>query len=217
MVRLIKDVLKKHPKIINGFPFNNSIKGKVNIQYEKTRMTHSKINDMGKGNNIIFTGSSILKNCKIYFYGNNNTIRIGDGCFLNEVTLWLEDNSNSIIIGNNTVMTGKIQIATIEETNVIIGNDCLFSSNISIRTGDSHSITNLDGMRTNLSEDIEIGEHVWVCQNVMIQKGVKIADNNIVGAGAIVTHSIKGIQNAILAGIPARIVKKDANWDIKRI
>ena len=50
-----------------------------------------------------------------------------------------------------------------------------------------------------------IGENVWICENVRINRGVSIENNSIMAAGAIVTHDIPA--NVIAGGIPAKIIK----------
>ncbi len=52
---------------------------------------------------------------------------------------------------------------------------------------------------------VVIGENVWVCEGARINRGVKIGDNSIIGAGAIVTKDVP--PNCIVAGIPAKIIK----------
>lgn len=92
----------------------------------------------------------------------------------------------------------------------------MFSEDIDIRTGDSHSITNMHGERTNISKDVNISEHVWVARNVTVLKGVTIPRNCVIGAGSLVT---KGdyVSNSILCGNPCRIIRENINWDRKRI
>lgn len=48
--------------------------------------------------------------------------------------------------------------------------------------------------------------------DVKIGKNTKIPDNSIVGWGSIVTK-VFNEPNIILAGIPAKIVKRGINWD----
>ncbi len=54
-------------------------------------------------------------------------------------------------------------------------------------------------------EEVEIGNDVWVCENVTILGGVKIGDGAIIGAGAVVTKDIP--PYAVAVGVPA-VVKK---------
>ena len=70
--------------------------------------------------------------------------------------------------------------------------------------------------RINWSKDIVIEDHVWVCNRVMVGKGVTIKKNSIIGMGAVV---VKGCDkaNVILAGNPAHIVKQNINWEDARI
>ena len=45
----------------------------------------------------------------------------------------------------------------------------------------------------------------------MVLKGVRLADGTIVGARSVVTRSCTE-RSAVLAGVPARIVRKDVTW-----
>ena len=51
---------------------------------------------------------------------------------------------------------------------------------------------------------------------VTINKGVHIADNNMIGTGAIVTKSFNE-QDTVIAGVPAKIVKQGVKWCAERI
>lgn len=73
-------------------------------------------------------------------------------------------------------------------------------------------ITDLKGEPINFAKCIEIGKHVWIGKDSKIGKNVKIADNSIVGWGSIVTKEFNE-PNVIIAGIPAKIVKRGINWD----
>ena len=50
-----------------------------------------------------------------------------------------------------------------------------------------------------------IGNDVWIGANVSIMAGVKIGDGGVIGAGAVVTKDIPA--NAIVAGVPAKVIK----------
>lgn len=124
--------------------------------------------------------------------------------------IWISGGGR-IEIGHNTHFTGKIHIACIEGKQVHIGERCLFSDEITLRTGDSHSILNRDGMRINPADDIYIGEHVWVGQQVVILKGAHIGNKSIVGTRALVTGKMFE-DGVVLAGSPAREIESNVSW-----
>ena len=88
----------------------------------------------------------------------------------------------------------------------------IIGANVVERGTTNGTITDLDGNPLNHAESIEIGRHVWVGKDVKIGKNVRIADNSIVGWGSIVTRRFDE-PNVILAGIPAKVVKRGINWD----
>jgi len=55
------------------------------------------------------------------------------------------------------------------------------------------------------SSDIIIGNNVWIGHGAYIMPGVKIGDNSIVGAKAVVTKDIPA--GSIAVGVPARVIK----------
>ena len=158
----------------------------------------------------------ILRNCSIYIRGNNNTLVVDKDCTIINGTFHFEDDNNAISIGEKTCISGKTELACMEGTQIIIGKDCLFSSGIFFRTGDSHSVTDLQGNRKNYSQDITIGDHVWIGQNVVVTKGSIVQDHSIVGVGSIVTRKFKE-SNVAIAGNPASVIKNNVDWDSHRL
>lgn len=53
---------------------------------------------------------------------------------------------------------------------------------------------------------IEIGDNCYISTNVTILGPVKIGDNVIIGAGAVVVSDIP--DNTVVAGVPAKIIKR---------
>ena len=219
----IKHFLKSHPRLLSAFfacynalPWNNRIKRKKhNKVLVKGLMQHCKITFCGKNNTVEIRDGAILKNCTMRIAGNGNHIVFCERSFAKGADLCTEDDENRIEIGQRTNLCGKIHLAAIEGTKILIGEDCLFSSEIVFRTGDSHSILDLEGNRTNPSQDIVIGDHVWLGHRVLINKGVELGANNIVGTAAVVTKSIPE-THSVIAGIPAKVVKTGVNWDKER-
>ena len=117
-------------------------------------------------------------------------------------------------IGSNARF-GTTQIQMRDEPNVslIIGDDFLCGYVVSIRNGDGHTIFDLNTKKPiNKANKIVIGNHVWICRDVQILKNTNIPSNCIVGMGSIVTKKFYD-EYCIIAGRPAKIVKKGVNWD----
>ena len=174
------------------------------------------INIRGVNNRIIISDGCRFVNSNIQIAGNNNIINIGEKSYFKDVEFWIEDDNNEISIGDFTSIHGRTQLAAIESTKILIGQDCMFSNDIYFRTGDSHSIIDKNGKRINPSQNIIIGNHVWIGTKNLILKGTEVADNCIVGANS--TLSKKYINpNSIIVGSPAKIIKNDINWKRERI
>jgi acetyltransferase-like isoleucine patch superfamily enzyme len=152
----------------------------------------------------------------IYIRGNNHKLKIGENCQYKGGTIWFEDNYCEIEIGQKTTIESAHLAVTEPNKKITIGEDCMFSYAIEFRTGDSHSIIdNETKKRINLAQNIVVGNHVWIGAHSIILKGVNIGNNSIIGTNSLVTNSIP--SNSIAAGIPAKIIKNNVDWDRARI
>jgi len=196
----------------------NKIRGKIhnNIYFDNCFLKKCDVKIRGVNNKIFINKKSALFNCKISIKGNNNTIIIDEKVYAVKCEIYIEDDFNVVKIGKETHISGLTHLACIESCNIRIGEGCLFSSDVTFRTGDSHSILDLEGRRINPSHSIEIGDHVWIGNKTIITKGVMIPSNCILATGAIVTKRFEE-ENTIIGGIPAKIIKRDVNWNEARI
>ncbi len=221
-----KKLIKTNPKL-TGFASGcyrlfglnrKKIKGKRNkIVFTGSFVKKSKFLIRGHDNLVVIEDRSLVKNIAIAINGSHNTIVIGKGCAVYDTDLVIEDDNGKITIGDNSRIFGKCELAAIEGTSITIGEGCLISSQTHFRTGDSHSIVDLSGKRINPSMDITLGKHTWVGTKVTITKGGATAENTVIGTGAILTKSFASGGGVCLAGVPARIVKENINWDIHRL
>lgn len=170
----------------------------------------------GSNNTVVIGEFARLNGASIYINGSFNHITIGPWSYLGGTDLFIEDDGGSIVIGSRTKFLGKTHLAVIEGTSITVGQDCLFSSDIQLRTGDSHSVLDMEGRRINESRDIVLGDHVWVGTKAFLNKGAKVAPHSIVGACALVTKAFEE-PHCALAGVPAKVVKRDVDWSIRRI
>ncbi|HCK32841.1 MAG TPA: hypothetical protein DHW10_04780, partial [Rhodospirillaceae bacterium] len=141
----------------------------------------------GKNNRIVF-GEKFSGVLNISIVGDNNLVQIGRECNFKKATISISTNDGKIIIGDNTTCGSNCQFRTKEGRSIRIGKDCMFSSNVHVRTYDGHSILDAkSGERLNSSQDIVIGNHVWIGFNSIVLKGTKIADNCILSAASLVS------------------------------
>ena len=122
--------------------------------------------------------------------------------------------TNRVVIGDELKTTAMVNILLGHGGgDVIIGDDCMFAVDVVFRTGDFHTIYSTDDGRVlNFNQSINIGNHVWLGERVLVLKGARVSDNSIVGARSLVNKKFEQ-SNIIIAGVPARIVKENVNWD----
>lgn len=170
---------------------------------------------IGDNGSVCIDEGARLQNVTFHLCGTNAKVHIGSYCVINNAEFWIEDNACEIIVGDNTYIGGVHLAATGINKKILIGKDCMFSSGIVVRTGDSHSIINVDNNeKINPEQDVVIDAHVWIAQNVTILKGSHISKDSVVGCGAIVSDSFE--QNSLIVGVPAKSIKKGISWSTKR-
>lgn len=125
-------------------------------------------------------------------------------------------NNCYVEIGENTIICGACLLLVNNDTSIKIGKNCMISWGIDIWCTDAHTVTDLEGNVLNFSKSIEIGDHVWIGRDVKIGKNTKISNDSIIGWGSIVTKKFED-TNVIIAGNPAKIVKRNINWDFRDI
>ncbi|MFD0671330.1 acyltransferase [Cohnella sp. GCM10027633] len=170
----------------------------------------------GSGNEIVVGSRTKLSHLKVFVRGSNHKLHIREGCTIKNGVLWFEDMDCLVEIGAQTTIENAHIAVTEPGSSITVGEDCMFSFGIDIRSGDSHSIIDLNsGNRINRAKDVRIGNHVWLGANVQILKGTTIHDNSVIGARSVVSGVIGG--NSIAAGAPARVIRSDIDWRRERI
>lgn len=165
-------------------------------------------------NNVVTIGSeSGFYGTCINFVGTDSSVYIAPTKYkISNLSIHLCKKNQLIKIGENFSVNSANFACTDNDISVLIGDDCMFSWDINLQAGDSHPVYDKKtGERINTAKFIEIGNHVWLCRNTTVLKNVKIHDNSIVAANSTVTKSFKE-PNSVIAGNPAKIVKKDIEW-----
>jgi acetyltransferase-like isoleucine patch superfamily enzyme len=124
-----------------------------------------------------------------------------DNCV--RLTTWPSKQADAeIVIGDYCLISPGVRISAAES--IRIGDNCMFAANVIVSDSDWHGIYNrIRPFRC--TKPVVIENNVWLGERVIINKGVTIGENSVVGAGSIVTKSIPA--NSVAAGNPARIIK----------
>lgn len=172
------------------------------------------------GKNVRISNNGIIK------LPPNKTIRIQNECqieirkngilefkgqaYLGEETRLLVGEGGIMTIGDDFSCTGRSDFDSIKS--IVIGEQCRFSVNLQIMDTDHHKILDKNDKIINNSQNITIGNRVWVCCTSTILKGSNIPDNVIIGANSLVTNKSIMESNYIYAGCPIKKIKDFKNW-----
>ena len=93
------------------------------------------------------------------------------------------------------------------------GDDCLVGCHVIVRDSDGHKIIHYDTSSFDCkTEMVEIGNHVWICNNCNILKGVTIGNNNIVSYNTMCVKSVTE-ENCIIGGHVGKVIKHGVSWE----
>ena len=104
-------------------------------------------------------------------------------------------------------MSNTVIVAT---KRVVIGNNVMIGGGVTIVDSDFHSMDSSDWGTWNdqqnmKSEEVIIGDNVFIGMEALILKGVHIGEGAIIGARTVVTKDVP--DHSIVAGNPCRIIK----------
>jgi len=132
----------------------------------------------------------IGNNVKIYpgvkiLVGSGAKVTLEDNCGIN---------ANTLLIAKNSISVGKCS---------------WISWNGQIMDSDMHSVIQ-NGIESDFTKPICIGNYVWIGSGVTILKGVTVSDGSIVAACSVVTNDVP--PHSLVAGIPSKVIKNEVAW-----
>lgn len=157
------------------------------------------------GENSIISSKSII-------YLDGQRLEIGKNCIIHEFS-YIRLYGGFIEIGNNCSINPFCVIYG--HGGLKIGNDVRIAAHCTIIPA-NHIFNDPNTPITKQGETalgIVIQDDVWIGTGVKILDGVEIGKGCVIGAGSVVTKSIPPFS--VIAGVPARIIKKRRKNDKK--
>jgi UDP-3-O-[3-hydroxymyristoyl] glucosamine N-acyltransferase len=167
-------------------------------------------------NTIIYDRVSLVRNCKI---GRNCTIQSGvtmgfDGFAYERLPngeLEKFPHLKGVVIGDNVDILSNCLVARGSLSDTVIGDGTKLDASVyvahNVKIGRNCLLTG--GAR--IGGTTKIGDQCWIGLNCTIKQKVRIENNAIVGAGAVVLHDVA--NGDIVAGVPARSIKDKVTTD----
>ena len=141
---------------------------------------------------------------------NEGTVFLSNGVCIEKGSKLIIKKNAKLSFGEQARLTGNSTI--ICKKNISIGKQTWISWDCLIMDTDHHKMF-YNNQFTNPDNDIIIGNNVWICARNSILKGTVIGDYSILGSDSKISSKINSC-NVLIAGNPAKIIKKNITWEL---
>jgi galactoside O-acetyltransferase len=135
--------------------------------------------------------------------------RIGDNFWI-EPPIQFAYGSN-IFIGDN--FYANVGLTVIDDTKVYIGNNVLIGANVTIGTTGHPIDPELRATIKMYAFPVTIEDGAWIGSGAILNPGVTVGKNSVIGTGSVVTKDIPA--NVVAVGNPCRVLREIGDHDKK--
>lgn len=118
----------------------------------------------------------------------------------------------NIEIGEN--FYANYNLVILDCAKVTIGDNVLIGPNVGIYTAGHPLHFELRNEELEFASPITIEDNVWIGGNVVLNPGVTIGRNSVIGSGSVVTKDIPA--DVVAAGNPCRVIREITDADKRR-
>lgn len=165
------------------------------------------------GNKIYINKKAKFRRSLLHLSCHNAEIKLGSGIYSSVIINCKCGNRQKLTIKDGFSSAGTIFQLNETNASIEIDENCMFSHDTVFWPTDGHAILNVgEDLAYNLPKTIKIGKHVWIGNEAKVTKGTIIPSNSVVALASVVSKDFSGETNVILAGNPAKIVKRNIDW-----
>jgi acetyltransferase-like isoleucine patch superfamily enzyme len=155
---------------------------------------------LGRGLELLIARGAEIRFGRFVWIGDGTKIRCHEGV---------------VEIGDKTVMGQECTISAYQH--VRIGEQCVIADRAMFIDFD-HGVVEVERpirLQGIYKRDVIVGSNVWIGYGACVLRGVSVGDNAVIGTNSVVTRDVPA--NAVVAGIPARIIRmreapRDLRW-----
>lgn len=148
-----------------------------------------------------------LCNRTVIVVEKNGSLYIGNNVKLYPGVKILVGSNAKVILENNCGLNANTLL--IAKDSITIGKSSVVSWNGQILDSDMHSVIQ-NGIESDFTKPVRIGNNVWIGNGVTVLKGVTIGDGAIVAACSVVTKDVP--PRSLAAGIPSKVIRSEIAW-----
>ncbi|MGO2558650.1 sugar O-acetyltransferase [Brachybacterium sp.] len=127
---------------------------------------------------------------------------LGDGAVVRPP--FAVDYGSNVVLGARTFVNYHLTLADVAP--ITIGEDCQIGPNVQLLTPIHPTEPGPRRERWERAEPIVIGDNVWLGGGVTVLPGVRIGDDAVIGAAAVVTKDVPA--GVVAVGSPARVLRE---------
>jgi acetyltransferase-like isoleucine patch superfamily enzyme len=121
------------------------------------------------------------------------------------------DYGSNITIGNN--FYANFNLTILDCASVGFGDNILIGPNVGIYPAGHPVHPELRMQEYEFAFPVKIGNNVWIGGSVVINPGITVGDNAVIGSGSVVTRDIPA--NVVAAGNPCRVIRTITERDME--
>ena len=137
--------------------------------------------------------------------GPEATLRIGRWAWIGHGCK-IRAHEGEVSIGAKSVLGQECTITSFQH--VSIGRECIVADRVMLIDFD-HGVVEVERpIREQgiYKRDVRVGHNVWIGYGACILRGATVGDNSVIGTSTVVTKTVPA--NSIVAGVPARVIRR---------